>query len=72
MCDVNVTAICRGRIYPSRGTHAHQFKNGYRPSTQNEPTSGRINPSSTKTLRSCVCRGNFTNIVDYISLVVVL
>ncbi|MCL2048709.1 MAG: hypothetical protein FWG87_08275 [Defluviitaleaceae bacterium] len=23
-----LTATCRGRIYPSRDMHAHQFKNG--------------------------------------------
>ncbi|MCL2047989.1 MAG: hypothetical protein FWG87_04605 [Defluviitaleaceae bacterium] len=42
---------CRGRIYPSRGTHARQFGEGNRPLTQSEVISGRINPSPTSTLR---------------------
>ncbi|MCL2049180.1 MAG: hypothetical protein FWG87_10700 [Defluviitaleaceae bacterium] len=43
-----MTVICRGRIYPPRGTHARQFGDGQRPLTQSEVTSGRVNPSPTK------------------------
>ncbi|MCL2048389.1 MAG: hypothetical protein FWG87_06645 [Defluviitaleaceae bacterium] len=40
-------AFCRGRIYPSRGTHVRQFGDGQRPLKQSEVISGRINPSPT-------------------------
>ncbi|MCL2047541.1 MAG: hypothetical protein FWG87_02330 [Defluviitaleaceae bacterium] len=52
-----MTANRRGRIYPSRGTHIRQFGDEQRPLKHSEVISGRINPSPTKNLRSCVCRG---------------
>ncbi|MCL2048408.1 MAG: hypothetical protein FWG87_06740 [Defluviitaleaceae bacterium] len=62
MGRVNGGTNCRGRIYPSRGTHVRQFVAGKRPLTQSVANSGRINPSPTSVtvfMRSLIWSGTW-------------